>query len=99
MTSDELSTAVHEHVADCDVLVMCAAVSDYKPAKSRRRNWRSTRDAFTLELDRDARHSRFAAAQDDRAYLVVGFAAQTHDLEANALTKTAREKLRRDRRE
>ena len=37
MTSDELYDAVHRHLRDCDVLVMCAAVSDYKPAAIGRR--------------------------------------------------------------
>ena len=31
-TSDELYDAVHRAVRACDVLVMCAAVADYKPA-------------------------------------------------------------------
>ena len=33
ITSDEMHDAVQEAVRDCDVLVMCAAVSDYKPAR------------------------------------------------------------------
>ncbi len=33
-TADELYDAVHAHAPPCDVLVMCAAVCDYKPIKS-----------------------------------------------------------------
>src|SRR5439155_1013570 len=33
ITSDEMHDAVQAAVRDCDVLVMCAAVSDYKPAR------------------------------------------------------------------
>src|SRR5437879_11349941 len=32
ITSDEMYAAVHGALLDCDVLVMCAGVSDYKPA-------------------------------------------------------------------
>ena len=32
VTSDEMFAAVHQAMLDCDVLVMCAAVADYKPA-------------------------------------------------------------------
>src|SRR5438477_407975 len=32
VTSDEMFDAVHQHLRDCDILVMCAAVADYKPA-------------------------------------------------------------------
>ncbi|PYI86684.1 MAG: bifunctional 4'-phosphopantothenoylcysteine decarboxylase/phosphopantothenoylcysteine synthetase, partial [Verrucomicrobia bacterium] len=31
LTSDEMFETVHRHVHECDVLVMCAAVADYKP--------------------------------------------------------------------
>ncbi len=31
-TADQLYDAVHRAVRACDVLVMCAAVSDYRPA-------------------------------------------------------------------
>ena len=32
-TSEEMFARVQRAVGDCDVLVMCAAVADYKPAK------------------------------------------------------------------
>ncbi len=85
-TSDELFDAVHKHVRYCDVLVMCAAVSDYKPANFSPQKLEKHRDAFTLELiaTRDILASLPA---EDRDYLVIGFAAQTHNLEQNALRK------------
>ncbi len=86
VTSDQLFDAVHKHVRYCDVLVMCAAVSDYKPAKFSSRKLDKHRDAFTLELIA-TRDILASLPTEDRAYLVVGFAAQTHDLEQNALRK------------
>ena len=86
VTSDELFHAVHEHVRTCDVLVMCAAVSDYKPAKSSPQKLEKQRDASTLELVA-TRDILASLPVSDRAYLVIGFAAQTHDLEQNALRK------------
>ena len=85
-TSDELFNAVHKHVRYCDVLVMCAAVSDYKPAHFSRHKLEKQREVSALELiaTRDILASLPA---EDRAYLVIGFAAQTHDLEQNALRK------------
>ena len=85
-TSDELFDAVHKHVRHCEVLVMCAAVSDYKPANFSAQKLEKQRDTFTLELiaTRDILASLPA---DERAYLVIGFAAQSHELEQNALRK------------
>ena len=86
VTSDQLHDAVHEHVRDCDVLVMCAAVSDYKPRTVAQQKTEKREDAFALELipTRDILASLPAG---DRSYLVVGFAAQTHELERNAWRK------------
>jgi phosphopantothenoylcysteine decarboxylase/phosphopantothenate--cysteine ligase len=86
ITSDELFEAVHKHVRDCDVLVMCAAVSDYKPAKFSTHKLEKHRDGFTLELIA-TRDILASLAANDRSYLVIGFAAQTHELEQNALRK------------
>jgi len=85
VTSDELYDAVHRAVRDCDVLVMCAAVSDFKPATVERQKIPKRKTAFALELipTRDI----LASLPKKRNYFVVGFAAETHELEANARKK------------
>ncbi len=88
-TSDELYAAVHQHVRDVDVLVMCAAVSDYKPTQAGvRKLEKQTRD-FSLSLT-PTRDILASLASENRSCLVVGFAAETHDLETRARTKLAR---------
>jgi phosphopantothenoylcysteine decarboxylase / phosphopantothenate---cysteine ligase len=85
-TSDELHDAVHAHVVDCDVLVMCAAVADYKPlhvAAVKQEKQHASWFALQLTATRDI----LASLPNERRYLVVGFAAQTHALEENALRK------------
>ena len=61
VTSDEMHDAVHRALHDCDVLVMCAAVSDYKPAARSRAENEETEDFVYSQINSDARHSRFAA--------------------------------------
>jgi phosphopantothenoylcysteine decarboxylase/phosphopantothenate--cysteine ligase len=85
-TSDELYREVHRALSQCDVLVMCAAVSDYKPARVEPRKLKKRNTPFALELI-PTRDTLASLPKDDRSYLVVGFAAETHDLEANALKK------------
>jgi phosphopantothenoylcysteine decarboxylase/phosphopantothenate--cysteine ligase len=84
-TSDELHDAVHRAVRDADVLVMCAAVSDYKPAARSARKMKKRKTPFRLKLipTRDI----LVSLPKRRHYLVVGFAAETHDLRSNAQKK------------
>jgi phosphopantothenoylcysteine synthetase/decarboxylase len=85
-TSDDLHDAVHRAVRDCDVLVMCAAVSDYKPAVRSPRKMKKRKTPFALKLI-PTRDILASLPQGNRGYLVVGFAAETHDLKSNALKK------------
>jgi phosphopantothenoylcysteine decarboxylase/phosphopantothenate--cysteine ligase len=87
-TSDELRDAILAALEDCDVLVMCAAVSDYRPASISARKLPKRRSGFALELA-PTTDILAAVSQRDRDYLVVGFAAETHNLEGNARKKLA----------
>jgi len=86
LTGDEIYGAVHQHVRDCDVLVMCAAVADYKPQDVSATKIKKRDARLSLELipTRDVLSS---LQNKDRQCLVVGFAAETNDLEANAQKK------------
>jgi phosphopantothenoylcysteine decarboxylase/phosphopantothenate--cysteine ligase len=85
LTSDEIYDAVHRHVGDCDVLVMCAAVADYKPARVSAQKIKKRDETLSLELipTRDV----LASLPQDRQFLAVGFAAETDDVEENARKK------------
>ncbi len=85
-TGEEMFAAVSARLAGCDVFVMCAAVCDYKPAHPATQKVKKSRKPFSLELvpTRDvlagltsAKHNAF----------VVGFAAETQNLEENAQRK------------
>ncbi len=86
VTSDELYEAVHENVRDCNVLVMCAAVSDYKPLTTLPQKMKKQRGEWALQLT-TTRDILSSLPREDRSYLVVGFAAETHDLAASARKK------------
>jgi len=85
ITSDELHDAVHRAIHECDVLVMCAAVADCKPAAISARKTKKRKTTFALKLvpTRDI----LVSLPKHRSYLVVGFAAETHDLTQNAQKK------------
>jgi phosphopantothenoylcysteine decarboxylase/phosphopantothenate--cysteine ligase len=87
ITSDEMHAAVHEAVRDCNVLVMCAAVSDYKPARVAKAKIKKRDANFSLDLipARDILKS----LPRSRNFFVVGFAAETNDVEERARAKLA----------
>jgi len=85
VTSEQMYDAVHQNLDDCDVLIMCAAVADYRPAKAASHKIKKGAAALILELvpTRDI----LSSIGPDRNFLVVGFAAETNDLEENARKK------------
>ena len=90
-TSDEMFQAVHQYAEDSDVCVLCAAVADYKPAQVSSAKIKKRPGGISIELvpTRDILQS--LGHKSPRTFLLVGFAAETDHLEANA-TKKLREK-------
>ena len=86
LTSDEMHDAVHRHLRDHDVLVMCAAVADYKPAKVSAQKIKKRDDTLSLKLV-PTRDILASLPTQDRQFLVVGFAAETNDMEKYAKKK------------
>jgi phosphopantothenoylcysteine synthetase/decarboxylase len=86
-TSDEMFHAVHRDADSCDVCVLCAAVADYKPAKVSPVKIKKRADNLSLELvpTRDILDS--LGRRQHRKFLLVGFAAETNDVEQHAAQK------------
>ena len=86
-TSDEMFEAVHRHANQCDICVLCAAVSDYKPANISLTKIKKRSEKFSLELipTRDILDS--LGRLEHRQFVLVGFAAETDHVEENAANK------------
>jgi phosphopantothenoylcysteine decarboxylase/phosphopantothenate--cysteine ligase len=86
-TGDEMFDAVHRDAGKCDVCILCAAVADYRPAKVSPVKIKKRAGNLSLELvpTRDILDS--LGLQQNRQFLLVGFAAETNDMEQNALQK------------
>jgi phosphopantothenoylcysteine decarboxylase/phosphopantothenate--cysteine ligase len=86
-TSNEMFDAVHRDARNCDICVLCAAVADYKPAGVSPAKIKKRSENFSLELipTRDILDS--LGHSHDRQFLLVGFAAETNDVEKNAARK------------
>jgi phosphopantothenoylcysteine decarboxylase/phosphopantothenate--cysteine ligase len=76
----------------CSALIMAAAVADFRPANPALQKIKKSPKGMTLELAAIADElPRFAAKKGSR--ILIGFAAETEDLELNALDKLRRKKL------
>src|SRR5580765_6783461 len=85
--SDEMFDAVHRHADQSDVCILCAAVADYKPAKVSPVKIKKRAGNLSLELipTRDILDS--LGRRQNRQFILVGFAAETNDVEQNAAQK------------
>ncbi len=92
VSAAQMLSAVAESFSWCSILVMAAAVADFRPAQPAAQKLKKSGRAMTLELAPVADElPALAAGKEDR--LIVGFAAETHDLEAQALAKLERKRL------
>jgi phosphopantothenoylcysteine decarboxylase/phosphopantothenate--cysteine ligase len=91
-TAAEMGRAVSDHLNQSDIVIMAAAVSDFRPASSFDRKIKKKEAPSTIQLE----HTEDILATignipGDR--LLVGFAAETEDVVDNAVKKMKEKKL------
>jgi len=89
-TALEMKAAVESAVEGADVLIMAAAVSDYRVEASSLHKIKRTGDDLVLRL---VPNPDIVAGINREALVKVGFAAETDDLLANAQEKLTRKRL------
>ncbi len=85
-TAEEMSAAVGEKISRADILVMAAAVADYRPVKMRKRKVKKVDQRWNLTLERTPDILAETATCSPRP-LRIGFAAETENLLRNAKAK------------
>jgi phosphopantothenoylcysteine decarboxylase/phosphopantothenate--cysteine ligase len=85
-TALEMEAAVRQHVAGADVVIMSAAVADFRPARAERQKIKKASGVPQLELVRNPDILSLLPELAPNA-LRVGFAAETADLEREARRK------------
>jgi len=98
VTRIDVRSAAQMHAAvlaalPADVYVGAAAVADYTPKQVAAGKIKKHGERLTLELVRTADILADVAAHSPRPALVVGFAAETEDVAANARTKLAGKRI------
>jgi phosphopantothenoylcysteine decarboxylase/phosphopantothenate--cysteine ligase len=91
-SAEEMAKAVAEHATAASVVVMAAAVSDYRPAEVAPQKIKKGAGPTRLDLVRTPDILR-SLGQAKAGRFLVGFAAETTDLLANARRKRAEKNL------
>jgi phosphopantothenoylcysteine decarboxylase/phosphopantothenate--cysteine ligase len=92
MTAGQMREAVLDACQQADVLLMAAAVADFRPAQAAAHKIKKTPQTVSLSLELERTPDILAAVKELREggkgpKVVVGFAAETHDLLDNAAAK------------
>jgi phosphopantothenoylcysteine decarboxylase/phosphopantothenate--cysteine ligase len=88
-TAEEMRQAVQNAVPEADVLVMSAAVADYRPKRAAKDKIKKSGAALTLELERTP--DILGSVKGN--FIKVGFAAESSDLVNNAQKKRKQKRL------
>jgi phosphopantothenoylcysteine decarboxylase / phosphopantothenate---cysteine ligase len=88
----EMYAAVHRHIDKADVFIAAAAVADFQPVTVAKQKIKKQGGMVKLDLEPAPDIVKSVADMSKRP-LVVGFAAETNDVEENARLKLKRKKL------
>ena len=88
-TTEQMHQAVRERAAEANIVVMAAAVSDYRPATTHDKKMKREDGGLTLTLEPTPDILAELGA-DKRDRVVIGFAAETNNVAENARGKLAR---------
>ncbi|MBQ2985362.1 MAG: phosphopantothenoylcysteine decarboxylase, partial [Clostridia bacterium] len=92
VSSGELCDAVIEQFDDCDALIMAAAPADFTPVTTASEKIKKQGTGMTLELT-STRDILKTVAPSKGSRKVMGFAAETENLQQNALKKLSAKNL------
>lgn len=83
----EMAEAMKQAMPGADLIVLCAAVADYRPVVCSSSKIKKGEGRLILELERTEDIALSLGKRKRAGQILVGFAAETDDLESNALRK------------
>lgn len=93
-SADEMFAGVRENLSDSDIIILCAAVADYKPASFNSSKIKREKEVNpTLALTSNTDIAAWVGKHKREDQLSVGFALETDNEEENALHKLERKNL------
>ena len=93
-SADEMFAGVRENLLNSDIIILCAAVADYKPASFNSSKIKREKEVNpTLALTSNTDIAAWVGKHKKEGQLSVGFALETDNEEENALHKLERKNL------
>ncbi len=92
-SAQEMLAAVRESFGGADALLMAAAVGDYRPVSCELKKIKRGRESAQIQLAQNPDILREMSGLKKKGQVLVGFAAETHDLEAEARRKLKEKNL------
>jgi phosphopantothenoylcysteine decarboxylase/phosphopantothenate--cysteine ligase len=93
LSAEEMLKTVASEAGKASVFIGAAAIADYRPAQRAAQKIKKSDDSITLTLERTPDVLSQVAASRANGMLVVGFAAETENVVANATEKLRSKKL------
>ena len=87
VTAAEMASAMKEAFPSADLTILCAAVADYRPKHYSESKLKKQEGGMVLELERTEDIALALGRMKKAGQLLAGFAAETDDVERNALKK------------
>ena len=86
-TASQMAQAMKQAMPEAELIILSAAVADYRPVVCSRTKLKKTEGNLFLELERTEDIALSLGKLKRGNQILVGFAAETDDLESNALKK------------
>ena len=93
LSAEEMSQVVAQERVNASVFIGAAAIADYRPAQRADQKIKKSEESITLTLERTPDVLSQVAASRSNGMLVIGFAAETENVLANAREKLRSKKL------
>jgi phosphopantothenoylcysteine decarboxylase/phosphopantothenate--cysteine ligase len=92
-SAEQMHTAVMNELPKASIFIGAAAVADYRPVRQSSQKIKKTSPSLSLELERTPDILRSVASAKQNGLLVIGFAAETENVLANARDKLTSKNL------
>ena len=89
----EMAAAMFQESADANLIIMCAAVADYRPKIVHTNKMKKTDGDLTMVLERTEDILKTLGKNKKHNQILAGFAAETNDILENAQSKLERKNL------
>jgi phosphopantothenoylcysteine decarboxylase / phosphopantothenate---cysteine ligase len=92
-SAQQMYEAALQFFPNCDAAILAAAVADYRPKTVATEKIKKKSDTLTIELERTMDIAAALGKQKTAQQRIIGFALETHDELANALSKLKRKNM------